>query len=245
MKLGKLAPQDHPKTLLFSKYATGELPEPSAKVYREYKVPLAAKQFFGNSWCGDCVWAALANAIILMTSHTGKIVIPTITDVLKGYSDVTGFDPKTNKNDNGTVFTDALAYMQTTGIAGHKILAWAKIDHTNLQHRRLAVDLFGCTLVGVQLPGQAQTQFAQNKPWEVVPKDHNEGGHAILHPGYGSEGGDYVSWARWDQKASSAWESTYIDEEYVVISENWINQATQKTPGGLDLAALEADIKLL
>lgn len=245
MKLGKLAPKEHAKTLMLSKYTAGVLPTPAAKVYREYAVPTVAKQMYGNDLYGDCVWAMLANSIILTTVHTGSLVVPSLEDVLGGYSAVTGFDPKTGNNDDGTSMTDALAYMQTTGMAGHKILAWAKIDHTDAWHRKVAVDLFGCTLVGVQLPDSAQSQFNSEQSWEVVKNSPIDGGHAILHPGYGSEGGDYVSWAKWDQKASTAWESEYIDEEYVVITESWFNQVTQKTPGGLDLASLEQDIKLL
>lgn len=244
MKLGKLAPKHNPRSLPFGKYLTGVLPSPAEKVFREYKTPDNAKLMYGNDQWGDCVWAMSANAIILATCHTGNVVIPTLEDVLGGYSAVTGFDPKTGANDNGTAITDALEYLRTTGMAGHKILAWAKIDHTNLLHRQLGVDLFGCTLVGVQLPASAQDQFSNNQPWEAG-NTNIEGGHAILHPGYGSEGDDYVTWAKWDQKASAAWSAQYVDEEYVIITEDWINQVTQKTPGGLDLATLEADIKLL
>jgi hypothetical protein len=141
--------------------------------------------------------------------------------------------------------TDVLAYMQSTGLAGHKILGWAAIDYSNLVHRQLGVDLFGATYVGVNLPASAQDQFGAGQSWEVVPYDPIEGGHAIIHPGYGSEGGDYVTWAKWDQKASSAWEKAYIEEEYVIITQDWIDQVTQKTPGGLDLATLQADLKLI
>lgn len=251
MKLGKLAPKANSKTLDFAKYLTGGLPDPAEKVYREYKTPEAAKSFFGNDTVGDCTFAGAANGIILMTCHTGTVVIPTLAQVLGGYSAVTGYDPsKTDSNgnnptDNGAAMTDVLAYLQSTGLAGHKILGWAQIDHTNLVHRKIAVDLFGFTYVGVNLPSKAQDQFSAGQPWEVVPGDSIEGGHCILHPGYGSEGDDYVTWARWDQKASAEWSRTYIDEEYVIVSDLWINQATQKTPGGIDLPTLQADLKLL
>jgi hypothetical protein len=244
-KLGKTAPKFHPKTLKFSSFAdVNALPTPSQKVYREYKTPVAAKQMFGNDQYGDCVWAMLCNFIILTTSHTGSAFIPTSVDALKGYSDVTGFDPVTGANDNGTAMTDAFAYMLTTGIAGHKILGWAQIDHTNLIHRKLATDMFGATCTGVQLPADAQDQFGAGQPWEVTGSP-SEGGHAILHPGYGSLGDDYVSWAKWDQKASEAWSSDNIDEEYALITEDWINAVTKKTPGGLDLAALQTVLKTI
>lgn len=245
MELGKLAPKHNAKSLPFGKYLTGELPAPASKVYREYKTPPEAIQMYGNDQYGDCTCAGAANLLILDTCHTGMVVIPTLDEVLDLYSAVSGFDRVTGANDNGAAMTDVLEQLRTNGLSGHKILAWAKIDHTNALHRQIAVDLFGATYVGVQLPESAQDQFNANQSWEVVEGDKIEGGHAIIHPGYGSEGGDYVTWAKWDQKASGEWESSYIDEEYVIITQDWINQATQKTPGGIELSTLQADIALL
>lgn len=245
-KLGKLAPKVHSKTLQFSKYLTSSLPEPAEKVYREYKTPKEAIQMYGNDEFGDCTCAGVANLLILATSHTGEVVIPTLEEVLGLYSAVTGFKQGPPViNDNGAAMTDVLEYLRTTGLAGHKILAWAQIDHTNLLHRKIACDFFGATYVGVQLPYHAQQQFSKGEPWEVVKHDSIEGGHAIVRTGYGAAGDNYVSWAKWDQKASAAWSLQYVDEEYVVITEDWINQASQLTPGGLSLAELEQDISLL
>ena len=244
MKTGKLAPKPNPRTLKLARYLTGQLPLSVAKVYREYKTPDAAKQMFGNDTIGDCTCAGIANLLILWTCHTGQVVIPTRDQVIAMYSAITGYDG-TDATDNGAAMTDVLQYMQTTGLAGHKILAWAQIDHTNPEHRRLGVQLFGATYVGVQLPISAQDQFSNNEPWHSVPGDFVEGGHAIIHPGYGSEGGDYVTWAKWDQKAATEWEEAWIDEEYVVITEDWLDKVTKKTPGGLDLATLQADLALL
>jgi hypothetical protein len=245
-KLGRLAPKENPKTLRFSSYLTGELPTPHARVYREYKVPDSAKEMFGNDEWGDCVWAMSANAFILASCHAGKVDVPTLTEVLAGYSAVTGFDPTTGANDNGTSMTDAFDYLQTTGLGGRKILGWAKIDHTNLVHRKLGADLFGFTAVGVNLPAIAQDQFSNNQSWEKVSNDGGiEGGHAILRPGFGSQGSDYVSWARWDQKASNAWESAYVDEEYVLITQSWVDYITAHDKGALDLVALQSDLKNL
>jgi hypothetical protein len=246
MKLGKLAPKLHSMTIPFEQIITpGVLPSPATRVFREYKAPATAKQMYGNDQYGDCVWAMLANFIILTTAHTGAVVIPTLDDVLGAYSAVTGFDPVTGMNDNGTAITDALEYMRTTGMAGIKILGWAQIDYTNLVHRKLGADLFGATLVGVQLPASAQDQFGAGQSWEVVPGSPIEGGHAILRSGYGRLGDNYESWAKWDQKASAAWSTQCVDEEYVAITPAWIDHVTQKTPGGLDLAALQTVLKTI
>lgn len=246
MKLGRLAKKAHPKTLHLSRYLSASLlPTPASKVYREYKTPDAAKLMFGNDVYGDCVWAMLANEGILASCHAGSLVIPTLDQLLEAYAAVTGFDPRTGANDNGTVMTDALAYMQTTGLAGRKILGWAQIDHTNLVHRKLGCDLFGATLVGVNFPSSAQNQFDSNVPWELDPASQIEGGHAILRPGYGSLGDDYVTWANWFQKASAAWSYAYVDEEYVVIDQIWLDYLNGRQIPGFDVNALWADLKAI
>jgi hypothetical protein len=252
-KLGRLPVKSHPKTLMLSKYLSTTLPDPIEKVYREYKTPDAAKQMFGNDNWGDCTCAGAANKFIHDSCHTGTVLIPTEAEVLALYSAVTGFDPNAgppgnNPTDNGAAMTDVLAYLQSTGmtIGGqvYKILGWAQIDSTNLAHRQLGCQLFGGTYVGVNLPASADSQFVEGQQcnWEVVPGSQIEGGHCIFRPGYGSEGDDYVTWANWFVKASAAWSSTYVEEEYVLITEQWFNQATQETPGGLDLTTLEADL---
>ena len=245
-KLGKAPPKVHPKTLQLKKYLTGALPTPASKVYREYKTPAEAIQMYGNDEYGDCTCAGAANLLILATCHTGDVVIPTLEEVLALYTKVSGFDPgPPPTNDNGAAMTDVLNELRTNGLSGHKILAWAQIDHTNLQHRKIACDLFGATYVGVQLPYHAQDQFSNNQPWEVVQHDSIEGGHAIVRTGYGAAGDNYVTWAKWDQKANAAWSAAYVDEEYVLITEDWINKATELTPGGISLTELEEDINLL
>ena len=208
---------------------------PSRKVYREYKTPSAAMQMFGNDTIGDCTCAGIANLIVLWTSHTGSVDIPSTDEVVGMYSAVTGYNPDDPSTDNGAAMTDVLAYMASTGLGGHKIRGWAAINHTNLTHRKLACDLFGATYVGVNLPASAQTQFPG--PWEVVPNDPIEGGHCIIRPGYGSLGDDYVTWANWTVKASAAWSKTYVDEEYIILTDDWFNQQG-KTPGGVDFETL-------
>lgn len=244
-KTGKLAPKFHSKTLAFSKYLTGELPAPAEKVFREYKIPEVAKLMYGNDEVGDCTCAAAANDIILKSVHTGKIKIPLLEDVMDMYSTISGYDPSAGANDNGCAMTDVLEHLRTVGLGGDKILGWAQIDHTDSLHRKLGVDWFGSTYTGVLLPSDAEDQFDAKQPFEVTKGISGVDGHCILHVGYGSAGDDYVTWARWDQKASNAWSAQSVDEEYVIFTEDWFDHNTQKTPGGIDVDGLWADIKLL
>jgi hypothetical protein len=243
MKLGKLAPKEHPNTLRLSLFFKDDLPEPARKVFREYKTPPEAIKMYLNDKYSCCVFAGLCNKIIHDTVHTANVAIPTDEEMLAAYSAVTGFDPATGAHDDGTIMVEALEYMRTVGIAGHKILAWAQIDHRNLKHRKLACDWFGGTLIGAQMPNSAMQQFDTKQSFHVIWGNLGmAGGHCMFRPGYGRDGEDYVTWANWEQKAAASWASHYVDEEYVLITPDWINKATQKTPGGLDLAALESAI---
>jgi hypothetical protein len=243
-KLGKLAPKHNDKTLLLSDYAAA-LPAPPEKVYREYKIPEAAWLMFGNDSIGDCTCAAIAHMVMNATVHTGDIFIPSEDDVITAYSAVSGYDPATGLNDNGAAITDVLNYWRTTGIGGHKILGWAQIDQTNLLAVKQAVWLFSALNIGVQFPNSAQTQFANGQPWDVETPDGGiDGGHSIPTFGYGSAGTTCVTWGQ-TQAMSWDWFTAYCDEAYTVITDDWLDQATQSSPSGFDLATLEADLKAI
>jgi hypothetical protein len=243
-KLGLGPKKLHRLTLDFNDYVAADaLPPPPEKAFFEYKIDPSKIQMFGNDQYGDCVFADIAHAIMLFTAHSGKMFTPTLADILAAYGAVTGFDPATGANDNGTSWTDALAYWQSTGVAGHKILGWASIDPKNVLHRKLGVYLFLATHLGVQFPAIGQTQFAAGQTWDVAPNDGGiEGGHAILQSGYGSAGMNVESWGKGDQKASNAWDAAYTDECYIVLTEDIIDAASGLSYTGFDLAALTADL---
>lgn len=245
MKLGKLAPKAHPKTLDLARYVLEDAPPPP-KVYWEYKIDPSAIGMYGNDTIGDCTCAAVAHYIMLATAHTGKLVTPDPADIIAVYSAISGYDPTTGANDNGAAITDVLAYWQTTGIAGHRILAWAQIDHSNLDSRHRGIWWFGANDVGVQLPAKAESQFAAGEPWDTSWFGNNiVGGHCIIETGYGSEGSNFQTWGKGDQKASNAWTKRFVDEAYVVITQDWLNEASGLAPNSLDLDALRADLDKL
>lgn len=235
------------KTLFLSDYVTAKLPTPADKVYREYKIPKEGYKMYANDKVGDCTLAGGANLKILFTSHTGKVVIPTTDVVLDMYAEITGYNRKTGDNDNGAAMPDVLNYFQTKDFFGTKILGWAAINYRNINHRRIGVDLFGATYVGIKLPNSAQSQFKLDGQcnFEVVQNDSIEGLHCIVHPGYGSEGGDYWTWSNPLVKASADWEETYVEEEYVVIAPDWFDQTTGLTPGLINRDLLWNDLKLI
>jgi hypothetical protein len=241
MKLGKLAPKPHYKTIPFAAFLKDtSLPVPPEKSFWEYKIPPETIGMFGNDQYGDCTCAEIAHHLMLLTAHTGTMVVPTDAEVLALYALASpGFDPSTDANDNGAAITDVLNLWQTVGLAGHKIDGWAAIDPTNYAHRNLATYLFGGCSVGVQLPNGAQDQFSAGQRWSVVPGDSIEGGHCIMESGYGSAGRNFETWGKGDQKATNDWDKAYVDEVYVPLTHDWIDAASGVSPTALNYGALQ------
>jgi hypothetical protein len=67
----------------------------------------------------------------------------------------------------------------------------------------------------------------------------------IVQTGYGSDGTNFQTWGKGDQKASNAWATAYMDEAYVAITQDWIDEASGLTPSGFKMDELLADIKTL
>ena len=88
-----------------------------------------------NDTIGDCTCAAAGHLVMEWTANVGAETTPADADILAAYSAITGYDPKTGANDNGAVETDVLNYWRKTGIAGHKIMAYAALEPGNHQPR--------------------------------------------------------------------------------------------------------------
>lgn len=245
MKLGRLAPKVHAKTLKFSNYLRSDAPAPPpAKAFYEYVLPPNGWGMLGNDDIGDCTCADAGHRIMLWTKHQGELVTPNNQQVISAYSAITGYDPATGENDNGAAMTDVFEYCRTTGIAGHKIEAWVAVDFTNLLHVRQAIYLFGHLSIGVNLPESAMDQVNAGQPWDVVDPDGGiDGGHDVPIFGYGSEGFTCVTWGQL-QQIGLPWFQKYVEEAYSAVSLDWLN-AGGLAPNSLNMEALTADLAAL
>jgi hypothetical protein len=85
-------------------------------------------------------------------------------------------------------------------------------------------------------------QFQKEQPWTVVnPDGGNAGGHSFPLLGYNSTDAVGITWGQ-TQELSWPWFLKYSDEAYCVITEDFIDQVTQKTIDGFDLEQLKEDI---
>lgn len=191
-----------------------------------------------NNAIGDCTCAALAHALEAWTTYSqGTTLALQDSDVLNLYEAVSGYNPQTGANDNGAIEQKVLEYVQQYGIGGHKIRAFAQVDHTNLAEMKQALDIFGSVYLGFQVPQSCEQQFGAGQPWTVVPGSPTVGGHAINLQKWDADYMYPVTWGKLQPMAPDFW-LTYGDEAWVIITDDWINKQTGLTPGGLNLNGL-------
>jgi len=178
----------------------------------------AGQQFglYGNDQFGVCGPTATANSVRLSSFLAGSYDEPTQDDVYDLYrrSGNPRFDPSTGADDNGVDNQTMLEAVLAGGIGGRKCLAFATVDHTDLDELRAAVNKFDFVLTGVNLQTAQQTQTV----WDYV-KSGPWGGHDVLTGKYTSNPANdtqCVSWASFIGM-SDPFLIQQMDEAWVII----------------------------
>jgi hypothetical protein len=237
MKLGKLAPKHDVRTLRFGRYS-GALPPAPPNCDYSLKVP--SWSMLGNDQYGDCTFAGAAHLSQCWADNAGRPFVPDDRAVVAEYLSFTGGE------DTGCVELDVLKRWRVDGIVGHKIGAFAALDHGEREHLMQATYLFGGTYLGVAMPLSAQDQAI----WDVPPQGPigrgspgSWGGHCVVVVAYNPTGPIIVTWG---QLVQMTWEffDTYVDEAYAILAQDFLSDANV-APNGFDLAALAADLELV
>jgi hypothetical protein len=243
VKLGKHAATFDPRDLKFAEFVpgVGSLPKHPARFGHEHVVGKSAWGMLGNDAHGDCVFAGAAHEHMLWERAGGAPVATfTAANVLADYGKVTGFDPATGKNDNGTITREAMSFRRRTGVADgagtrHKIGAFLSLDPGNWDMLLEAVYLFGAVGIGIEFPDSAMDQFNAGAPWDVVAGASIDGGHYI--PLVAKRNRLVcVTWGR-TQEMTRRFYSRYCDEAWAIVSTEIVAD-DGKSPEGLDLPAL-------
>lgn len=245
MKLGKQAPANDPKDLLFSKYADLTLLPPSPTTLQNNQ-GLFNWGMMGNDVAGDCTMAAGGHAIMSWTDSAGSLFIPSRAEVIGAYSALTGYNPSNGQNDNGATCNDALNYMKQVGISGHKILAYTKINNHYQLEVKASIHLFELLYIGVSLPLSAQNQLTR---WSVTDTSlkgkaapGSWGGHCVVVVGYNPDGVDIITWGQRIRVTWGFW-ATYVDEAFAILSPDFFNKGV--AINGFNLPLLQQDLSLL
>jgi len=116
-----------------------------------------------------------------------------------------------------------------------KILGYAAVNPLNHDEVRVADQFFGGTYFGAALPLSASDQIEEGKAWTVsqdadVNAPGSWGGHAMWSTGYNIRGPRSVTWSK-AQQMTWEWWDRYVDEQYVVITKDWVQNVT--SPSGM------------
>jgi hypothetical protein len=243
MKLGKLAPRHDPRTLKLSTYIT-QLPLPPRAIDWGKGVPVWG--MLKNDAIGDCTCAAAGHMVEAWTFDAAqKEARVTDAQIVSAYTAVSGYDPVTGANDEGAVELDVLKYWRKTGIAGHKIQAFATVNTLNPSQVKTGMWLFGGLYIGVELPVSAQKQVIWDVPSSGFRGDGEKGswgGHAVNLVSYDERGATCVTWGK-PLRMTWRFFGAYCSEAYAVLSSDWFSKG--KAPSGFDVATLQRDLDQL
>jgi hypothetical protein len=233
-KLDPLHESEAPRVKLGDHLAT----TPAVPAVVDYAGKVTEWPMYMNDSIGDCTCAALAHALEAWTAYAQGITLELQpSDVLNLYEAVSGYNPATGQNDNGAVEQKVLQYVQQYGIGGHKIRAFAQVNHQDLNEMKQALDIFGSVYLGFQVPQSAEQQFGAGQPWTVIPGSPTVGGHAIDLQKWDADYMYPVTWGRLQPMTTDFW-LTYGDEAWAIITDDWLDSHTGLSPTGLNLNGL-------
>lgn len=220
-KLGKLPAIHDARTLHLENYYT--FPDPPEETIWSNKVK--DYEMLGNDTAGNCGPVAGLHQIQTWTANAQNEVRFTTQQAIELYSQFTGYNPASGLNDSGIVLLKMLTYWRKYGFYGHKIGAFMSVNPRNLRMVRIAINEFGGTINGYNLPISAQNQ----PRWDISASFNGDGapgswgGHCTIHVD-ALNNGDFnnVTWGTLIP-SSEKFVMVYCDEMYVLLSEDFIN----------------------
>lgn len=234
-KLGKQPPRHDPRTYRVTAPDRHQIPD-VCDYSRGIKYDM-----LGNDKAGDCVFASRGHLLLTWTTHAQAPLRINATDALTDYADVTGYNPQTGANDNGTVMLDAMKRWQRNGYTRpgqtrDYLTHYASIQPTDTRAIKRAVYGLGGIMAGIQVPSGFMSLPA-GRSWDMtqITDTASVGGHCIPIVGYTPYGIYFVTWG---ERTFMPWETfaQIADECWLVMSrENW-TQTDGLTPLGLEIS---------
>jgi len=225
-KYGKRSPKNAPAISLSSIISTIVIP-----TQEDYLSQLSGSwDMLGNDQYGDCVAVTWANVRRFMV---GGQSYPSLDDVIKLYKTQ---NPNFPSDDNGMDIQTCLEYLiHNGGPDGIFPVAFAKVNHADLQEVQQALAIFGYIWTGINVLAVNETEFDQGQPWNYVNNSPSVGGHSVISGGYDSGYVDFITWAQETKFTDDYWKYE-VDEAWVVIWPEHFSHAPFLN--GVDQAAL-------
>lgn len=248
LKLGRRSPyprETHPRLTLENYMNSGFLPN-LAGVTVDWCSKVPSWPMYLNDRLGDCTEAAKAHIIQAISAYASVERKVQDLDVERWYERDGGYVLGDSSTDNGCVIQDVLKNWESDDSEVFPIAAYAEIrDCTNVYLLKQALDLFGTVYLGINCPSSALEQFNAGEIWSYVPSSPIEGGHAIVlqrqYPAGGMHGVmDVITWGA-VQPMTFKFAENYIEEAWIILTDNWISSLQGLAPNGLDLTELQKD----
>jgi hypothetical protein len=202
-----------------------ELPAPPPSA--DWQNSMIQWPMYGNDSVGDCTCAAVGHVINQLTFYgIGTEYEPTTAHVLAMYSAITGYNPADPNSDTGAYCQDVLAYWRKTGLEGHKIVAYAALDVSNLTEVHQAIAAFGSVYIGFNVTDAAEDDFDAGKVWDVKKGANDLGGHCVPVGAYDATKKTLsgVTWAEKFTMTEAYWKQN-VDEAWVILDQDGLNKA--------------------
>jgi len=242
LKLGRRAPKNAP-ALRLGPLLTGVVPAHPAS--EDYLAALhGGWAMLGNDQYGDCVAVTWANVRRLVTTTlTPHGYYPPWSQVEAVYKTQ---NPGFPGQDDGMDIQTLLEYLvKTGGPDGVKAVAFAQVDHANVDEVKAALAIFGYLWTGINVLDSNMDEFNDGQPWDYDPASSTDGGHSVVTGGYGlpgsgALGGDerFITWAQETSFTDAYW-SREVEECWVVVWPEHLGSEAFVT--GVNVAQLAAD----
>lgn len=248
LKLGRRPLRPTPRALAFGDYLDPELlaslPEAVDGLAESLAWPL-----YGNDAIADAPCAAAGHLLQAWAAAGGGERVPSQGEIEACYWE-TG-EPAASSGspgsaqDNGRTSLAVLAHWVSAGIAGERVLAFARIGRGDADELRAAIALLGGAYLGIALPLSVQAQPV----WDLIgdgqsgnARPGSWGGHAVAAVGYDISGLDTFSIVSWGGalRATRRFVEAYVDDAYAVLSPVWL-EAHGGAIEGLDVERLRDD----
>jgi hypothetical protein len=225
---------------LLRNYITPQLPSPPVSC--DWTKGITQFGVLDNDVLGCCTISGIAHSLQVFSANVGDEIAVTDAEVLQYYEAWCGYNPSEPSTDQGGIELDVLNSWKQQEFAGHALIAYADVDHGDIDQVKRAIWLFGGLYIGVSLPSSAQSQVGS--VWDVAPnpegKPGNWGGHCVFVTGYDADGLTCITWGKLQKMTWGFW-NEYVDEAHALLSQDFI-AANGLDPSGFDLAALQADL---
>ena len=254
-KLGRLHRSYDPRIPHLSALLAGKtLPPPPAQVDYTKGMPTNLGMMLNNT-LGDCTCAAVYHAHpgLDLQRHQGQVDgdraglgrREAVRTGVRLQAPAGGEGPGGNEQHVLTYLLKKGAPMGPNGQTTHKIDAFVEVDPRITDDVKRTINECGLAYIGFNVPQYiVPTTGAPPAVWDVENTNTKiVGGHAVVLAGYTATGARVISWGQY-YTMTWAFFAKYVDETYAIADSAWINGGG-KTPGGLTLAELEAQMKAL